>query len=859
MSSEHLSSVHNNPFILQFGLPHHASRQDTAECSVPSSTASSERGDDDTDQEYHVNSGFVNKLRSKFAQLENKGHKVSLSRKSASVENLLALGSQNENSYKGRMWLQDDSTVSNLEKAEMRKPAGYRPQIRPRSYDLLESSASSKPKFPQKKKEVDILKQTHLQSVKPPVPRKTSAGTTTSSSNTKYKNLYRKSSSDSVVPKPEHHDWKVAPDLEKIGRDNIVIIEHEDTAVSAQKDKVKDKTEAVDEVDSFMHVKPVTEKNRVSDENELPKPNTVSQFRTLFEKPGKAPKPLNVWRPHSPTRKSNSGNNSPSVTSPRSPLTKVNDDNVFEDSSNVTIRYDHDRSVSPRNSSNIDTNLSPRNSKSLVDYEQNVDTNSASMQKSLDVFSKKSSVDRRNKLAENSSVENRSSLDMTVDQPLSPGAQRALSPVHPLSNIFDSKSLAKDKPKRPKPHVAIKRQNSIPKDTIELKHETDRLIDEKLAMEEKVVVEKKPADKKPTKSEEEFSFEGISNESTVKPSTKKSGKISPRKTNIFDSSKMVKKDKEAPRTPVSPVENVPFFSSNVPKQVKVRDNVNKLTKVKTDNENETQTSVEVSLTHPPKKTSEPSTNGMSEIKPVIVPIDKSENKGKPRIFKVKEQNFAKPEIPTILNDTERVKPAVENDNNEQVVSGMSSFLASRLKKTQPGQENQLKTSSVHLANGSLPSPVPRKRQAPSVPVPNGSVTQVEMETNKEAPPLPNTPQPELAKSNTGVVISRKKKPQSATKMVFDSSKIVTKRKEPPKRKPARKTLEQLNQNITFDSDSPVPKLDLSSITEPSSTEYQEGYIPTVIKPCNIKFIGAEIIFDNSPYKKKGKVKKVRQV
>ena len=91
-------------------------------------------------------------------------------------------------------------------------------------------------------------------------------------------------------------------------------------------------------------------------------------------------------------------------------------------------------------------------------------------------------------------------------------------------------------------------------------------------------------------------------------------------------------------------------------------------------------------------------------------------------------------------------------------------------------------------------------------------------------------------------------------MVFDSTKIATKRKEPPKRKPPRKTLNELNENITFDP-SPVPKLDLTCITgEKQVTEYQEGYIPTVINPCNFKFIGECVRTAKNPYKRTRKSK-----
>jgi hypothetical protein len=850
---EHLSSVHNNPFIRQFGLPQHNARQEPAdsEYSVPSS-ASSDRGDDDPEQEYHVNSGFVNKLRSKFAQLENKSTKVTLSRKSASVENLLSISgsSSKESVSKLPPWQRDDSSVSQSNtKVDFRKPVGYKPQIkgRPRSYDL-ESTDSNKSVLA-KKKEIQILKQNNvIRSVKPPLPKK-------NASDSSRKKLYsRNSNSDTVIPKMEHHDWKVAPDLEKIGRDNLVIIESKESSIPAKKEKIKSSSDVNEDFsDSFRRVKPLVEKESVHDENELPKPNTVSQFRTLFEKTNKVTDSLSVWRQSSPPRKSSgSDTNSPIVTSPvstpRSPLVKMNDDNVFDDTSKINLLKDQGKSNSPRNSSNLDTNLSsPRNSSS-TDYAQNVDTTSTSLQKSLEMFRRRGSEDMGKKSDTNRSSYSEKDLDTTSTRPLSPSVQHTLTPAHPMSKVFDSKSVSKktEKPKKSKPTVLAKKHHQVPKDTLELKHEADKRKQQELEQEKKRESLTLSDVQEVT---ETVASEAVSVEPNIKPSSKQSGKISPRKTQIFDSNNMVKKNRDVGQNRNGDVSNK-SLSNNVPKTVSIE--IKSIDDTKTNNENEKEVPMEIS----PVKTYQEGrkSEGLTEIKPNI--IEAKDNKPKPRKFKVKEQNFIKAE--SIANEVE--KPVIQNsgEKSEAPVTGMSSFLASRLKKTQPDQQNQLKSSSVHLANGSSPSPIPRKRQAPERPVSNGSSNISDVESGNTAPPLPTSPEPQLPKTNIDDILNRQKKKtsQPATKMVFDSSKIANKRKEPPKRKPPRKTLDQINATDKSVSDTNVPKLDLSSITDDKQeSDYQEGYIPTIIKPCPFLFHGAEVTFEKTPYKKtrKGKV------
>lgn len=848
--SEHLAAVHDNPFIRKFGLPAHQTRQEPpdSESPIPSS-ASSDRGDDDTEQEYHVNSGFVNKLRSKFAQLENKSHKVTLSKKSASVENLLHISSSNDAPVRNRKWQKDDSSVTtSAAKVDLRQlaPAGYKPQIRrrPGSCDLETPDKSNV----NKKKGIEFLHQNNvIRSVKPPLPTKISAD---SSRNKRYS---RKPSNESIVPKTEHHDWKVAPDLEKIGRDNIVIIESKEPEVKEPKEKAKTSVNTnEDSPDGFRRVKPLADKDHVVDENELPKPNTVSQYRTLFEKTNKTRETLGIWRHQSPPRKSSgSDTQSPVVASPvstpRSPL-KTNDDNVFEDSSKINVEKETDKTYSPRNSSNLDTNVSsPRNSSSVTDYSQNVDTTpTSSIQKSLEMFNRRGSEDQEWK--SDSNRNSYSDKDVNSSRPLSPSIQHTLTPVHPMSKIFDSNLVSKktEKSKKPKPTIAAKKQHVVPKDTLELKHEADRRKKQELELQQK---KEKLAIEITEETLEDVDTETVSGEPNIKPSSK-TGKISPRKTKIFDSNNIVKKNREPPKVVQDNNKDVSSkeLPNNVPKQVSIE--IKDLDAKTAMNDNETEIAMETSPIKPSTNKHMTVNSGLTELKPNI--INTVDNKVKQKKFKVKEQNFIKAEN---VNEQEKTKHVVKasKDQTKAPVSGMSSFLASQLRKTQPDQENQLKTSSVHLANGS--SPVPKKRQAPERPVSNGPSMNIEENLEKSAPPLPSTPEPPLLKNNENLTIRQKKKTQPATKLVFDSSKIATKRKEPPKRKPPRKTLEQVNQNLKVETS--VPKLDLTSITgDQGETEYTEGYIPTVIKPCPFKFLGAEVTFAKTPYKKTGKSKKV---
>jgi len=834
-NSEHLSSVHDNPIMREFGIKTALSRHDTRGHVRKSSVDSLSTADNDSEQEYHVNSGFVTKLRSKFNQLQNdRSHKVTLSRKSASLENLLDAGNYSsyglKNQRQQRNASHDDSKIHSIKDSgvELRKKpvVGLRVANRPRSNDEKSLASAKPPVF--KKKDTEYSTQNHFtrSGTKPPLPKKRGNDITIRQS--------RNSASDSTKHKIEHHDWKVAPDLEKIGRDDIVIIESSSPGIRRKNDNVEqprvEKAETP-EKEEYRHVKPLREKS--VDENELPKPNTVSAFRSLFESTKTASDVIGAWK-QSQT-KTSAGPESPSVSSPigtpRSPLVKMNEENVFENSYKTPAgkEFEKEYTPSPRSLSSDDSNSaqqSPRNS-TTSEITQNVDTSSTSRKKSFDVFQRNTNDKPSNITV--SSTKQRSSYTESDDNSssspttLSPRLPSNLVPVHPLSNIFDSSSvMKKDKSNKPKP-VVIARKPSIPKDTIELKHEADQ---KKKANLPKLDI-KQVTERSPDKNDADLDTSASKsfNESSANYSGRNNETISPRQTKIFDSSNIVKNDRPSPT-------EKQFRSSPVNEQSgKVSPIINQdlITKPEI---------IQVELNGDSTKPQ----SGVKLVKTTIAvrnePSIKQEKKPEKLKMPMLPQEDVKKEP-----GKQRTKPA---DNKTAPTSGMSSYLANKLKKTTPDSNGQ----SSALTNGSSSSPVPRKRQAPSVPLTNGT-DKLDDKEEESPPPLPATPEPDVPKSNIDDIIKRKKKKaQAATKMVFDSSKIVKKKKETPKRKP-RKTIEELNRDIR--SEPAVPLLDLTSITNDKLVmDYQEGYIPTEIKPCPIVFVGAEVVFAVTPYKKNKK-------
>ena len=867
--TEHIPAVQDNPFVRNYGIEnvlqhkHGIKDNEIAEskCTDRLESKSCEtdnkqdKNNDEQLPEYHVNSGFVNRVRSKFAELESRNKKViSLSRKSASVENLLSLSSSSQagsrekpQSWKPGRSSADDSKVE-LRKKQTNLVSSNRSSFeRPKSNEILRPKSneirtkpdkppSIKPPLAPKGKLSAFSRPNNvIRSVKPPVARR---GSTEA--------LKKQRSSDSSPTKIEHHDWKVAPDLQKIDTDNIVIIET--TTPTSPREAILQRTQS-EEIAEVKHVRPLKDKSvdNSKKENELPKPNTVSSFLSIFEK-GKDQKPvrpIQAWRKNlSPTRRgsgSDSGsprNSSPGVTL-RSPLTKATDDNVFIDAQVKSI--------------SSDDNVILNDTKAVVETKAQSSIDSADNSNSSSVFQNDTKTEGDTTVIHSKRLERTMSIDEELKSDVdfvdtSPRIESKTVPVTPLHMIFDSSSVA---PK--KKTVKLKNDKGqhgykVPKDTLALKHDKEH---HKVKSPENKGISLSPKEMKKTDFVERNAAsiennEDILMEPNVKPSQRKA-KVSPRKTKIFDSSNMIKTNRDPPKIPSRSL-------SGVPRKIKTEEKAKQNSVELEDKENK------ASVDSKPLRASQ---NLKKETKNAFDKItsESSGNKVQSVVNTPKGYEFPKHTVNDTSNsmpEPEKVTPKLTSDTQDQPVTGLSTFVANRLKKSQEQNGQQLKTSSMHLLNGSSPSPVPRKRQAPEIPKSSVS-NDVVMDDDKDKsgpPPLPTSPEPALPKTNIDDIMSRRKKSaKPMPKMVFDSSKIANKRKEPPKRKPPRKTLEEINKIHTNGVHNPVPKLDLSSITnDTNESEYQEGYIPTVIQPCPFKFIGGDIILAKSPYKKTKKVK-----
>ena len=849
---EHIAAVQDNPFVRNFGLENVIQHRLEAKENVSTETKDTDKpdnknGEAEPEQEYHVNSGFVNKLRSKFAELESRNQKViSLSRRSASVENLLSLSSntQTGSKEKSRHGKASRSSADDT-KVELRRkqsPSVSSNRIsfeRPKSNEIRTKSDKPpliKPPLAPKGKLFEFSRPNNvIRSVKPPVARR---GSTEA--------LKKQRSSDSSPTKIEHHDWTVAPDLE-----NIVIIET--TTPTSPREAKLQRTQSEESTD-VKHVRPLKDKSAEGSkkENELPKPNTVSSFLSLFEKGQKPVHPIQAWRKNlSPTRKSSGSdassprNSSPGIT-PRSPLTKTVDDNVFidaqvkSDSSDDNIFFNDTKDVSElKLQSSIalqnDGNL---NSTSAVQNDTNTDGDTSFFHSKH--LERTRSLDKELELGV---------VDSTVhDKVTSPSVEAKTLPTTPLHMIFDSSSVALKKKtvklKKEKGHHGHK----VPKDTLALKHDKDHHKLKSTTTDSKSIAlspkEMKKTDFIEKNAASIESNENILMESNVKPSQRKA-KISPRKTKIFDSSNMMKSSRDPPK----------IHSRNL----------SEVSKENRTNEKPKQISIEIKDKEKKEsadsKLARVSQNLKKETKNAFDKVtNESGSKVQNSVNTPKGYEFPKVnDTSNSVSEPEKVTPQLPSITEDQPITGVSTFIANRLKKPQEQNGQELKTSSMHLLNGSSPSPIPRKRPAPEIPT-NSVSNDVDMDDDKSKaapPPLPSTPEPALPKTNIDDIMSRRNKSaKPMPKMVFDSSKIQNKRKEAPKRKPPRKTLEEINK-IHTNGVHVVPKLDLSSITnDTNESEYQEGYIPTVIQPCPFKFVGGDIILEKSPYKKTKNVKTV---
>nr|XP_034300649.1 pinin [Crassostrea gigas] len=224
--TSHLKHVQSNPFFLNCGVTHPHGR--ILDDQQKRKTSLQEDRDSESGAEYGVNSGFVNKLKQKFTTLNQREESSNRfpPRRFASVENLL-------------------QSSEKITFEERTKPFG---SARSKTVEQNSNYVRKKPALP-----------------KPPRPPKLAPERKRSDSEVELK--HHKSSYS------EHE----APDINKIGRNDIIIIEHSKPA------PIKDKSKE-EETPTKMNGQTIKALKDKKNDDDLPKPNTVSSFRSMFEK-----------------------------------------------------------------------------------------------------------------------------------------------------------------------------------------------------------------------------------------------------------------------------------------------------------------------------------------------------------------------------------------------------------------------------------------------------------------------------------------------------------------------------------------------------------------------------------------------
>ncbi|KAK3589813.1 hypothetical protein CHS0354_015818 [Potamilus streckersoni] len=867
VARQHLKHVHENPFN---------SESDSRHLFRDSSKFGNNETDSVDNEEYHVNSGFVNKLRSRFAKLENKNlHTISLSKRSASVETLFA----SHYTPKTKSKFSDDVNRGWEQKRKSIDDIGI---VKPKENVTSVADSVTKP---------------------PPVPKRRNESETK-------KRPESTSVIESVKPKqPVHPQWTIAPDL-NIGRDDIVIIE------SAPKPSQKDVAD--EDIKSTRHSK---EERIIA--NEFPKPKTVSSVRLYFEAvQSQADSTGSLFKRDSvspPTRLSSSptrhslGSNSPQILiSPfsfRSPLAKKQDDNttcVFnytnpsnenvEKASSPTIEQtEHVREEKTEPVANVlskweshSTNtaaeirrekpvlkrkpeLKPRVHNFIsVKKDQEPDVKVSEVIKPVpETKESKSSTSEAN-VSQVSKPEEISKLEIKVSQVIKPEERiskpetdvlkeskpdegnkpdkqlllintgDALTPVPTMSKVFDSKSIVahsrtprSNKPSAhvSEPKVQVNSDHNITQNN-EVQSKSVKMPDQSPSTTEKILIPYSPV-------EETFKNTNLLN----KERASKPKEIVPSKTIIFDSTKIKKAKKPVPKRPVSPPKSATDIATASFQDAKERTSSPERSQSDTSN---------VKPVKPPRMSRLDNAKVSVNISHDVNNVPKSEKS-------ISSSNFKTEDI--------MVSSVVEkqyDSPNETVVRGIPSFLAEKLRKSSEQNntglnalnmaENpdyrQLKTKSSHLENGSS-SPVPKKKQAQDVSslIESSSPTVLDQRKPSDSP---------IQRSNIDDLISRKKPASYGNPIcVFDSSKIATKRKDLPKRKPPKKSVQEINSSLV--GLEPLTPLDLSSITNDTpdtskQLEYQEGYIATALEPCPYVFEGAGVMLNHTPLRKTKQLK-----
>ncbi|XP_071154153.1 triadin-like isoform X1 [Mytilus edulis] len=744
IETSHLKHVHSNPFFERLGVdhPHGHIYNDSAQSDMTNGIT----GDDnDMNEEYAPNSGFVDKLRLKFSKLREKSEKNNFksSRRFASLESLVDVGKSKHD------------VKSTFEKA------GDKNQ---RQHDNI-------------KKTADYNIRTKLRSAPPPPvhrPRVSSTGSTTN---------------DVVVAKNEQH---VSSDFMK-GRDDIVIIEHE---VKDKPTKVK-KTKDIPEAGSVHSLKEGKAKT------DLPKPNTVITFRSLFEKrvtntpklPDFYASKFNLPKGKVPPK--------PAVPPRRVSQSAIETSSKVEKETipNEKIESESEKDISTKKSSDM---IEPTPAQTVKDLSQ--------------MFKQKPDRPFESPKTKRRSPEKKAIFDSSVITPVRNGVKEddIIISLKEDSKDLSPRSGTIDKPAHPrKKPERVNRPKISPQSSVE----------EKSYKISKPIVSSQTSIEEVKRSSKEVNL----NAEDKKPED--STTLFPKRKQIFDSSFIT----ETVSSPVAP----PRVKGQKPK--KQAPSIEDAEKNKTISSQSQKQTDSIKLKDRNEQEKPVNSRNVFSVEEINERNKQKQLEAEKHLQKISQKSVKVENNKKISN----IPKDEDSKNNDTPTRGLPSIIANRLNKTD---------NNVNIGKGIIPlssakdesseeEEEPRlvkpshlrstKSSSPNVPNKNNEENSSETLNFKNV--LKSSKNNQVPRTNIDDLIGgRKNKKPSA---VFDSSNIAV--------SPATNG---------------VPPLNLSDLVndKPLGHPYQEGYIATKIAPCNYVFEGAGVKLKTTPLVKrrtdKGKIK-----
>lgn len=762
VETSHLKHVHSNPFFEQLGVdhPHGNIYNENGQDNMTNGVATDD--DNEIQAEYAPNSGFVDKLRLKFAKLNSKQKTTYKSpRRFASLESLVDVGkSKNE-------------VRSTFEKS------GYTNQ----RLDRQKSSDSSINNVTRPKLRSAPKAPTHH-------PRITSA---------------TEPIKDSVIDsKNEQH---VSSDFIK-GRDDIVIIEQEIQQPSPTVSKSYNLPESGS-------IKSLKEGKQTAD---LPKPNTVINFRSLFEKKVSNTQQKNIL-PDSYVSKFMS--NLPKGKLPLPPRPTIPPRRASQELVQTVSKIENEVVLKEKVEKTEDTDVSILKSKDSVDPSPSQSVKDLSM-----IFKQKPDRPFESPKSKRRSPEKKAIFDSSVITPVNEDymVKEEKKVNSPRSTVTSPRSTTTSPRSTGKTSVPNKKPERMKKPQVSSSDMTEVI----------------NAEKNVTKS-----FNAVKlNTTEVKPSTE-SASLFPQRKQIFDSSNIT----ENVVTPIAPPRIKGQKRNNLRKQAPspTTEDAEKINFVK--NTSISQPKIATSAEkdeHLINKNDKEKTKTSSPPSPTAqrMSVQEINERNKQKQFEA-EKHLNKYSQNSVQMENRQTPNNITNenenkDNDDTPTRGVPSVIAAkRLNKADNNlnlgkriiplisandKESDEEDDEPRLVKPSQFRSV--KSTSPNVPKKDDNKSSDSLNFKNA---LKSSKNNQVSRTNIDDLIRGHKKPSA----VFDSSNMVV---------------------VPKPATNGVPPLNLTDLVDdkPLDHPYQEGYIPTKIAPCNYVFEGAGVKLKTTPLMKRRK-------